>query len=374
VVRDLIVEGGYAYLADWDGGFRIVDVSDPFNPSEVGTLESMNVWRVALAGPHAYIIEGIPNGDYNLRSIDVSNPAQPVLEDILVLSSGTVWETVIQDDYLYVAHGDHGLRIVDISDPSDLNQVAQYPAPSLKDVDVQGDYAYLASTDWDGGFLIVDVSNPSQPQLISQYNPSGWFHPYHVAVKGAFAYVSRDEELYLFDVSDPAAPLQVDKSYLPLMVTELYVRENRVFVADFWAGLHLLDNTQSTQALQSDKTELLLGTGGYVNFTLSAGVENANRNYLLLGSLSGSVPGLPLPGGLTLPLNWDIFTHFVLGFMNTPFFSDFHGTLNPLGNGTAQFYTMGPPIGMGGQTITFAFALYSPWNFVSNPVEVYIVP
>ena len=31
-------------------------------------------------------------------------------------------------------------------------------------------------------------------------------------------------------------------------------------------------------------------------------------------------------------------------------------------------------IGLSGQTITFAFGLYNPWNFVSNPVDVKIVP
>ena len=30
------VEGGYAYLASWDGGLRIVDVADPFAPEEIG--------------------------------------------------------------------------------------------------------------------------------------------------------------------------------------------------------------------------------------------------------------------------------------------------------------------------------------------------
>ena len=64
----------------------------------------------------------------------------------------------------------------------------------------------------------------------------------------------------------------------------------------------------------------------------------------------------------------------VILLLNTPMFSDFHGVLNPSGNSTAQLYTMGPPIGLGGQTLTFAYALYGPLDFVSNPVEIYIVP
>jgi len=42
---------------------------------------------------------------------------------------------------------------------------------------------------------------------------------------------------------------------------------------------------------------------GVVHFDLDAGVENAGRTYFLLGSLSGTSPGIPLPGGqATLPL------------------------------------------------------------------------
>ena len=76
-------------------------------------------------------------------------------------------------------------------------------------------------------------------------------------------------------------------------------------------------------ALTADRSELSAATGGTVHFSLFAGKDNAGRSYLLVGSMSGTDPGTPLPGGMaTLPLNWDLFTNLVISLMNTPFFSE----------------------------------------------------
>ena len=65
--------------------------------------------------------------------------------------------------------------------------------------------------------------------------------------------------------------------------------------------------------LTTDTNTLSEATGGTINFTLDAGAWNANRNYLLLGSISGDEPGTPLPGGMaTLPLNWDVLTNLII--------------------------------------------------------------
>jgi hypothetical protein len=115
-------------------------------------------------------------------------------------------------------------------------------------------------------------------------------------------------------------------------------------------------------------------TGGVSTFSLSGGMDNANRNYFLLGSVSGTEPGTPLPGGLvTLPLNWDSFTNIVINMINGPIFQDFAGSLDADGLGTATFNL---PAGSGvtGLTMHYAYALNSPWDFVSNPVAIEVVP
>ena len=115
-------------------------------------------------------------------------------------------------------------------------------------------------------------------------------------------------------------------------------------------------------------------TGGTVHFQLEASVLNANRKYLLLGSVTGFDPGIPLPGGkAVLPINWDLFTDIILNLMNKPVFTNFMGVLDATGSATAQM-NLGPIPGTAGITLYFAYALNLPWDFASNPVEIEIVP
>lgn len=123
-----------------------------------------------------------------------------------------------------------------------------------------------------------------------------------------------------------------------------------------------------------DRSALSTLEGGEVNLYLNAGASNANRNYFILGSLSGTQPGIGLPGGLTLPLNWDPFTVLIFQMANTPFFADFQGALDASGAGAAQFNSYGPlPRELEGLTFYFAYTLYNPFDFVSNSVEINIL-
>jgi hypothetical protein len=128
-------------------------------------------------------------------------------------------------------------------------------------------------------------------------------------------------------------------------------------------------------ALQTDTFWIPESTGGDADFLLFAESGNANRNYIILGGVSDTMPGTPLPGGLaTLPLNWDFFTNLVLSLLNTPIFNNFLGTLDSNGKAEAQFNTLGPFTGGAGLTLYFAYALNKPWDFVSNPVGIQIIP
>lgn len=128
-------------------------------------------------------------------------------------------------------------------------------------------------------------------------------------------------------------------------------------------------------ALQTDTFSISESTGGDADFLLLSGTGNANRNYILLGSVTGTDPGIPLPGGkVTLPLNWDFFTNTVIALINTPVFSNFMGSVDGTGSATATFNAMAPFPGAAGLTFNFAYALNKPWDFVSNPVGIEIVP
>ncbi|MBK8129623.1 MAG: hypothetical protein IPK53_12235 [bacterium] len=56
-------------------GLRIVDISDPANPQEVGFYDTPGEARgVAVSGSYAYVADG----NSGLRVIDVTNPSLPL--------------------------------------------------------------------------------------------------------------------------------------------------------------------------------------------------------------------------------------------------------------------------------------------------------
>lgn len=115
-------------------------------------------------------------------------------------------------------------------------------------------------------------------------------------------------------------------------------------------------------------------TGGTVVFDLKAGNTNAGRNYLLLATTSGTSPGTALPGGIvTLPVNWDPLTDLVLLLLNTAVFSNFYNQLDANGEATATLNMPAIP-GIAGTLMNYAYCLNKPFDFVSNPVEIEVVP
>ncbi|MFH1998423.1 MAG: right-handed parallel beta-helix repeat-containing protein [Planctomycetota bacterium] len=126
--------------------------------------------------------------------------------------------------------------------------------------------------------------------------------------------------------------------------------------------------------LSADTYALSESAGGSINLFLNAGPDDAFRNYLILGSVSGTAPGTPLPGGLILPLNWDGVTYAIWAMVNSPALIDFLGVLDAEGQADAQL-NIGPlPAGSIGTVFDFAFTCNNPFNIASHPMEFVVVP
>jgi hypothetical protein len=128
-------------------------------------------------------------------------------------------------------------------------------------------------------------------------------------------------------------------------------------------------------SLDVDKRTISARNGGIVNFKLAAGMDHAGRDYILLASMSGTTPGTMLPGGLvTMPLNWDLLTYAMVEHLNSPSCWNFMNILDGYGCSVAQLNVAGPlPADLVGEVMSFAYALYIPWDFASVPVEIVFV-
>jgi hypothetical protein len=134
----------YAYVAAYAAGLRVVNVTEPTTPTEVGVLEfELPAARVALA---------------------------------------------LKENYAYLAAGKGGLRVIDISDPTAPIEVSHSPAREFHwsravalATNDDGTFAYLAEDGCQdlggcyGGLRTVDVTEPEAPREMRFSREGPWF-------------------------------------------------------------------------------------------------------------------------------------------------------------------------------------------------------
>jgi len=131
--------------------------------------------------------------------------------------------------------------------------------------------------------------------------------------------------------------------------------ENKLFRVDPYTGATLLMGPTpavsalevagpcaSVPSLTSSLPAISLSTGTLQTFELKAGAGNQGQPYLILGTASGTTPGLPVDG-LVLPLNVDNYTLLLLAGAPVPTQTGLLGLLDTTGSASA---TLGFPAGL----------------------------
>jgi hypothetical protein len=153
--------GQYAYLASStlvpvrgtttpapaaaSSGLRVVDVSNPATPVEVGFARlAWDPDAIAVVGNHVYVLahQLAEQPTSGLKVFDVSDPTSPV--EVASLATGATWfngSIAVAGHHAYVA-GD-GLHVLDVADPGRPIEVGIYPAGRVNGGAASGNLAYL---------------------------------------------------------------------------------------------------------------------------------------------------------------------------------------------------------------------------------------
>lgn len=176
---------GFAYVADFDKGVSIVDVSLPAEPRRLGFV----TW--AERHPAAEIVRGEGNviyvaaANHGLIVIDVSDPAHPVVASTYrPIHIGAAEGLAVRDGIVYLAVG------------------------SSITLEIQGEIIWEVST-IENGLHMVDTTNAYSPSLMSKVNFLDWVEGVHVADE--FAYVANTGTgVRSIDIRDFEKPVLVD--------------------------------------------------------------------------------------------------------------------------------------------------------------------
>jgi hypothetical protein len=278
--RAINIVGNNAYVGT-DAGLKIIDVSDPAMPLQLGSFDSGQVMDIQVVGNLAYL-----TGD-TLQIVDVSIPAQPrQITNCAAVYSTRAVKVVGQLAYVTgwiinsASNQFNGLAVIDVLDPAAPRLVGSCPTvEAAQDVHVVGNLAYVNVTrdpDENGRpaswLQIIDITNPTQPTPLGQCPISEDAH--RVQVVGHYAYIAggswREDApewrdgLVVVDVSDPANPTRVCGFSTPGWAAGIQVVGDQVYLADGPAGLAIMSlptepTGQLTLGIEASWTNVVVG-------------------------------------------------------------------------------------------------------------------
>lgn len=227
------ISNGFAYIAAGDAGVQVADVSDPFEPVLLSTMDTPSEAQdITVSGSYAYVAAS----DAGLQIIDISNPVTPIIVGALDTFPNAAG-VAVSDNYALVSAWDSGLQIIDISDPHAPALVSTVASTSqTMNVSVSGNYAFMA--DSTSGLRVVDISNPIAPNILGEVKTlvAAW----HVALSGDYAYVADYfSGFQIIDVSDLSNPVPMGYVDIPGYSHDLSIAGDYAFIACGIPGLQI---------------------------------------------------------------------------------------------------------------------------------------
>jgi len=163
VLHDVWVQDGLAYLAHWDAGTWILDVSDPSDPTALIRVRGRDPERLAeIEGETAVTVEAteLPGNDHFVT----------VNDDGTLLGVGVeAWDADGDG-----AGGPGGITLYDVADPTAPSPLGSIEPPGTGDASQGGVWTtahnfeltaeHCYSSWYQGGVRVHDVSDPSAPR------------------------------------------------------------------------------------------------------------------------------------------------------------------------------------------------------------------
>jgi hypothetical protein len=303
-------------------GFGVWDVTDPTRPRRLGlyatdqrTGGSHEIWLQPVGGK-AYVYtavilsevrtspDGVTPGRPDFRIVDVSDPARPTevgvwgaWSELGLRPSTTDANGVPRSNFVhsvtgdgtraYLSYWDLGTVILDVSNPAQPRYLGRTSYAPNEQGNAHSAWAVrrsglLIQTDEDfdpgpsgaleqswGYVRIFSISNPAEPRQLSTFklpstttypSPPGYWSVHDPKISGSLAYFSwYAEGVVVVDVSRPATPVQVAQ-FVPEPAADprgyfgppdvkfahvwgVFVDGSRVLVSDINSGLWVLERT-----------------------------------------------------------------------------------------------------------------------------------
>ncbi|MDD5626664.1 MAG: metallophosphoesterase [Patescibacteria group bacterium] len=213
-INRVYVQGGYAYVVS-GCSLLIIDIANPKKPWIVSVCRiSCSISGIYLSGDYIYLADS----RLGLRIIDVSDPSSP--KEVGFYSTSSANDVRVEGSYAYVADWRAGFKILDVANPVAPRLVGSLDTPGeAYAVDVDDYFAYLA--DYRGGLRIIDLRDKANPQEIGFHNASKAAR--QVCAAGGYIYLAGYDGLFIFRFGN-TPPLSAPFSFVH--ITDVHIGGN----------------------------------------------------------------------------------------------------------------------------------------------------
>jgi len=269
VASNLHISGNSLYASNNNNKISIINISNPSQPVNIGNIDTeyhnINYKQFAVTQNNNFIL--YPK-EYGFCVFDVSNPLNSFVVTYYcddsqineILKHGNLIYTC---ERLSTTYGDfYGfIRVFDVTNPNvplylHSHPITEWSHLSKNRIFIQGQCLFVTNlqeyTNQPNGFLIYDISNPFEFIELGEFKILN-ATSVGIYVQGNYAYVCFEENgLYIVDISNPSAPLQVGHVILSgsAIARFINVSGNYAYITDSFNLLHVIDVSVPTMPTQ----------------------------------------------------------------------------------------------------------------------------
>ncbi len=212
--HNIVVQGGYAYVALEEEGVAVVDIANPLAPVRVGTFALPNsevCSQVAVSGRYAYVVGySATTSVATAHAVDIGDPAQP--HEAGLCSLETMSKPVgicVSGHWAFITHeASASLVVVDIANPTAPVVAGTWEAPNLGDSITQcvmgpENYLYVAGNPY-VYLLLTSTSFPFSAWTFIGPGADGLF--LSVLGNNLYVYAHTPSLLRMMDIASPVDP------------------------------------------------------------------------------------------------------------------------------------------------------------------------
>ena len=235
-INSINPEGNLLFLADNLNGIKLLNISNPANPTLISQYGDTNnhTFNIAVQGKFAYVADGADG----LEVIDISNPL--FMQKVNSWSNGyNVTDVLISGNLAFLSVQDLGIEIINITQPQSLIEVSNwtnYKKPS--NVVLKGNLLFVASENYK--LEILDISNFKKILKVAELPISNKI--YQILLKDDYIYLANGiEGLKVVEIKDISNPSLISTFNPTGSITNILIEENYAFLANNAYGLSIVD-------------------------------------------------------------------------------------------------------------------------------------